>query len=60
MLLVTLQILLLLSVIITPLRLPKAKAETKFKIDTNTENAIYAINENGMLERIQRPSLTNH
>ena len=62
MLLITLQVVLLLSSILIPLGAKKAepKPKSKFRIDTDTKNARYAINENGVLEKIQRTSLSDH
>lgn len=57
-----LKIVLLLGVIIIPLRPQKDKIKTKNKLktDANVKGAHYAINENGMLEEINKDSLTNH
>lgn len=57
MLLITLKIVLLLSSIIIPLSTKGYKAKKRLNIDTDTRNATYAINENGLLEKIQRSSL---
>jgi hypothetical protein len=68
MLYITIQAVLLLGGIIIPLGAQKSqatdsskfKANIKFRIDTDTTNARYAINENGSLERINRTSLSDH
>ena len=52
MLLITLQIGLLLTVIILPLKTKKSKSNNRYKVDTDTGNSQYAVNENGMLEKI--------
>lgn len=57
MLLITLKIVLLLSSIVIPLSTKKNKVKKGFDIDTDTTDATYAINENGLLEKIHRPSL---
>ena len=62
MLLTILKIVALLCAVILPLRVKKNKSTVKAKpvVDTNTEDAHYAINENGMLEEVQKHSLTDH
>ncbi|WP_299515848.1 hypothetical protein [Mucilaginibacter sp.] len=52
---------LLLSSIVIPLGAQKTKPNTnfKFRIDTDTKDALYAINVNGMLEKIQRSSMSD-
>jgi hypothetical protein len=62
MLLITLQVVLLLSSILIPLGAKKAQphSKPKLRIDTDTKDANYAINENGMLEKIKRTSLSDH
>ncbi len=68
MLFITIKAVLLLGGIIIPLGAPKTQATDdskiktiiKFRIDTDTTNARYAINENGNLERINRTSLSDH
>ncbi|HTH82625.1 MAG TPA: hypothetical protein VL490_06800 [Mucilaginibacter sp.] len=62
MLFAILKIVALLCAIILPLRIKKTKFPVKAKplADTNTEDAHYAINENGMLEEVQKHSLTDH
>ncbi len=63
MLLITLQIGLLLEAIILPLKTRKNKTKTLYKIDTDTSNSLYAVNEHGMLEKIkiskQKPTVEN-
>ncbi len=54
MLLITLQIVFLLSAILIPLYTKIRRAKTQYKIDTNTDDANYAINEEGLLERYSR------
>jgi hypothetical protein len=58
MLLITLQIVLILSAILIPLYAKIRKSKTQYKIDTNTDDANYAINEDGLLERYQRINLS--
>ncbi len=68
MLFITIKAVLLLGGIIIPLGAQKNqttdsskfKANIKFRIDTDISNAVYAINEYGMLERINRTSLSDH
>jgi hypothetical protein len=62
MLLIVLKIALLLGSIIIPLRPKKNKsrAVTKFNINSDTADSQYAVNKNGMLEEINKHSLTNH
>jgi hypothetical protein len=62
MLFILLKIVALLCAIILPLRVKKIKPTINAKpiADTNTEDAHYAINENGMLEEVQKHSLTDH
>ncbi|MDB5031099.1 hypothetical protein [Mucilaginibacter sp.] len=61
MLFIAIKIVLLLSSIVIPLGAQKTKPNTsfKFRIDTDTKDALYAINVNGMLERIQRNSMSD-
>ncbi len=54
MLLITLKIVLLFTAIITPLIARKSPTKFQYKIDTDTSNAQYAINENGWLEEFRR------
>ena len=62
MILLILKIALLLAAIVIPLRPRKSKAKpaNKLKVDTDTKNAHYAINENGSLEEINKLDLTDH
>jgi hypothetical protein len=62
MLFILLKIVALLCAIILPLRVKKIKPTINAKpiADTNTEDAHYAINENGMLEEVQKHSLTDY
>ena len=55
MLVVTLEIVLLLGIIILPLKPAKRAVVRKLNPDTDTRNAIYAINDRGVLERINKP-----
>lgn len=57
MLLITFQIVLVLSAILVPLYAKIRKSKTQYKIDTDTNDANYAINEYGLLERYQRVNL---
>ena len=54
----------LLAVIILPLlvvrKRNKKRLRSAYKIDTNTEYARYAINEEGFLEEINVNKLSNH
>jgi hypothetical protein len=60
MLLITLQIVLLLTAILMPLSTWKNKARIiPFKIDTDTSNSLYAVNEFGTLELINRINTAN-
>ncbi|MCC8425891.1 hypothetical protein [Mucilaginibacter sp. UR6-11] len=58
MLLIALQIGLILSAILLPLYV-KIRRSTQYKIDTDTNDANYAINEHGVLERYKRIRLGN-
>ena len=54
MLVIVLQVAALLAIIILPL-IPRTSApKSKLKPNTNTQNALYAINKNGRLEKIQK------
>ena len=55
MLVIVLQVAALLAIIIFPLIPRKSAPKSKFKPDTNTQNALYAVNKNGRLEKIQKP-----
>jgi hypothetical protein len=55
MLVIVLQVAALLAIIILPLIPTKSAPKSKFKPDTNTQNALYAVNQNGSLEKIQKP-----
>jgi hypothetical protein len=57
MLLITFQIVLVLSAILVPLYAKIHKSKIQYKIDTDTNDANYAINEYGLLERYQRVNL---
>jgi hypothetical protein len=57
MLIVALQIIILLTSILLPLRNGKFTKKTTYRIDSDTRNSQYAINENGMLERIDNSNL---
>jgi hypothetical protein len=61
MILFIVKITLLLGVIIIPLRPQKTriKVKSKLKVDADTKDARYAINENGALEEIDRHSYTD-
>lgn len=54
MLIITSQIILLLAAIIMPLKSKKSPIKSRYKIDTDTSNASYAINDFGSLEFINR------
>ncbi|MGF7039907.1 hypothetical protein [Mucilaginibacter lappiensis] len=66
MYIILLQITALLAVIILPLLAirkkfrKRSKPEFKYKIDTDTEYARYAINEDGFLEEINEGKLSKH
>lgn len=57
MLLIIFQIILVLSAILIPLYAKIRKPKNQYKIDTNTDDATYAINEYGLLEKYQRVNL---
>ncbi len=57
MVLITLKMALLLGSIVMPLSAKKHKPAKSFKIDTDTSNAQYAVNEDGLHEKIHRSSL---
>ena len=57
MLIIALQIAMLLISILLPLRASKFSKKTTYRIDRDTRNSQYAINENGMLERIDNSNL---
>lgn len=62
---ILLQITALLAVIILPVLIVRKKfrkraQRTTYKIDTNTEYARYAINEDGFLEEITEGKLSKH
>jgi hypothetical protein len=60
MLLVASQIVLLI-VAIMPLSTRKNRTQkSQYKIDTDTSNSLYAVNEFGTLERINRTNTTGH
>lgn len=59
MLVITLQIGLLLAAIILPLKTRKNKTTIPYKVDTDTSNALYAVNEYGTLEKINRIKLND-
>ncbi|MES2425872.1 MAG: hypothetical protein V4560_02825 [Bacteroidota bacterium] len=59
MLVITLQIVLLLAAIVLPLKTRKNKIDSRYKIDTDTSNALYAVNEYGTLEKINRIKLND-
>jgi hypothetical protein len=50
----------ILPVLIIRRRLRKRAQKTTYKIDTNTEYARYAINEDGFLEEINAGKLSKH
>jgi hypothetical protein len=60
------QIAALLAVVILPIMVIRAKTRrkpkkvTKYRIDTDTTYARYAINENGFLEEINQDKLSKH
>lgn len=62
MLFIILKIAALLGVIIIPLipRKRKKRSKPEFKINSNTADPSYAVDENGRLEKIHRTSLTDH
>ncbi|MBC7400008.1 MAG: hypothetical protein H7289_08685 [Mucilaginibacter sp.] len=61
MLLVASQIVLLLTAILMPLSIRKSRnPKHQHKIDTDTSNSQYAVNEFGTLERINRTNTTGH
>ena len=57
MLLITLQIVLVLSAILVPLYAKISRSKPRYKIDTDTNDANYAINEHGLLEKYSRVHL---
>ncbi|MEN0052242.1 MAG: hypothetical protein AAGC65_01170 [Mucilaginibacter sp.] len=61
---ILLEVTALLAVIILPLLVVRKKikkrSKSAYKIDTNTEYARYAINEEGFLEEINVNKLSNH
>jgi hypothetical protein len=59
MLLIAFQIVLVLSAILVPLYANIRRSKTKYKIDTDTNDANYAINEHGLLEKYKRVHLAN-
>lgn len=61
MLMLTLQTLVLLTAVLLPLHSAKKLRTPKYNIDRDTSRATYAINENGVLERINvdQPSVKN-
>jgi hypothetical protein len=62
MLLISSQIVLVLSAILIPFYAKVRRSKPRFKIDTDTNDANYAINEHGLLERYNRVHLgdANH
>jgi len=66
MYIILLEITALLAVIILPVLIirkkfsKRSKPTYKYKIDTNTEYARYAINEDGFLEEITEGKLSRH
>lgn len=61
MLLVTLQVVLLITAILMPLSTRKKNSrKIKYKIDRDTSNSQYAVNSFGTLEKINRISATDH
>ncbi|MDN3549404.1 hypothetical protein [Mucilaginibacter aquaedulcis] len=64
MYIILLEVTALLAVIILPLLVVRKKfkkrSKSAYKIDTNTEYARYAINEDGFLEEINVNKLSNH
>jgi len=64
MYIILLEVTALLAVIILPLlvvrKRNKKRLKSAYKIDTNTEYARYAINEDGFLEEINVNKLSNH
>ncbi|MES2810356.1 MAG: hypothetical protein V4619_17110 [Bacteroidota bacterium] len=60
MLTLTLQIAILLTAIVLPYRSFKTKKGTKYIVDKDTSLASYAINEDGLLERINSPEKGPH
>jgi len=64
MYIILLEVTALLAVIILPLlvvrKRNKKRSKSAYKIDTNTEYARYAINEDGFLEEINVNKLSNH
>jgi hypothetical protein len=64
MYIILLEVTALLAVIILPLlvvrKRNKKRSKSAYKIDTNTEYARYAINEDGFLEEISVNKLSNH
>ena len=66
MYIILLEITALLAVIILPVLIirkkfrKRTKSTYKYKIDTNTEYARYAINEDGFLEEITEGKLSRH
>jgi hypothetical protein len=61
MLIVTSQIVLLITAILMPLSTRKNNNHKfQYKIDTDTTNSQYAVNEFGILERINRINTTGH
>lgn len=60
MLLVTLQVVLLITAILMPLSTRKKNSrKIKYKIDRDTSNSQYAVNAFGTLEKINRISTTD-
>ncbi len=64
MYIILLEVTALLAVIILPLlvvrKRNKKRSKSAYKIDTNTEYARYAINEDGFLEEMNVNKLSNH
>ncbi|MES2374942.1 MAG: hypothetical protein V4553_00095 [Bacteroidota bacterium] len=61
MLVVTSQIVLLIIAVLMPLNIRKNnKRKIQYRIDTDTSNSLYAVNEFGTLEKINRLNPTDH
>ncbi len=61
MLLVTLQVVVLITAILIPLSIRKKNNRPiKYKIYTDTSNSLYAVNSFGTLEKINRLNTTDH
>lgn len=59
MLITAFQIIILLVAILLPVQSRKPKMKAAYRIDCDTSNSQYAINEKGLLEKIKNSNLQN-